>query len=510
MRAWREAFGLWAVVLILIAGAAIVVSAAQAGVRFEVVIPEDVPTYTGRVYVAIAEPHRPNAGRRAGSPSPRSRMHSWFNPPPVFAVDVVDAKAGDVVVIEEGCLAHPYGPGSLAEGPWLAEAVLRLNPDSSKAGYGRGDRHSPVVPFRVSPGEADSEITVVQLSPTEVVEPRTLAETDRVKLVEFRSKLLSDFHQREVIVRAGVLLPEGFDPDGQERYPVLIDVPGFGGDHFSVQRGQSMMRNLGLETVIYVVPSPECYRGHSVFADSANNGPWGAMLIEEMIPAIEQRFRGAGAQHRYVTGVSSGGWSSLWLQVKYPQMFAGCWSFVPDPVDFRDFQRINLYQPGTNMFVDESGEPRPLARDGQRIMLLYRDFVAREEVLGPGGQIHSFEAVFSPKLEDNTPALVFDRNTGEVNTKVAELWKPYDIRLQLAEHWQELAPALAGKARVYAGSMDTFYLEGAAALLKEWVDETQADMFVEVVEGLRHAPAPHGMRDMAATINARWEQRNAE
>ena len=86
-------------------------------------------------------------------------------------------------------------------------------------------------------------------------------------------------------------------------------------------------------------------------------------LIEELIPYIETKYRGIGTgQARFVTGHSSGGWSSLWLQITYPDDFNGVWSTSPDPVDFRDFQRIDLTKPDANMFVDAHGEKRPIAR----------------------------------------------------------------------------------------------------------------------------------------------------
>ena len=44
----------------------------------------------------------------------------------------------------------------------------------------------------------------------------------------------------------------------------------------------------------------------------------------------------------FVGGHSSGGWSSLWLQVAYPETFGGVWSTSPDPVDFRDWQGTNF------------------------------------------------------------------------------------------------------------------------------------------------------------------------
>ena len=108
--------------------------------------------------------------------------------------------------------------------------------------------------------------------------------------------------------------------------------------------------------MIHVMLDPSCRTGHHVFADSANNGPFGRALVEELIPHIEARFRGLGKPAgRFLTGHSSGGWSSLWLQTTYPDFFGGTWSTAPDPVDFRDFQKINLYAPGTNIFVDDKG-----------------------------------------------------------------------------------------------------------------------------------------------------------
>ena len=73
------------------------------------------------------------------------------------------------------------------------------------------------------------------------------------------------------------------------------------------------------------------------------------------------------------------------MQVAYPDDFAGCWSHVPDPIDFHDFQNINLYDPlpdgsARNMYVDENGEQRPLARRNGETMLTYGDFVRRADL----------------------------------------------------------------------------------------------------------------------------------
>ncbi len=217
--------------------------------------------------------------------------------------------------------------------------------------------------------------------------------------------------------------------------------------------------------MIWVVLDANCRLGHHVFADSENNGPVGTALVKELIPHIEKQYRGSGT--RFITGHSSGGWSSLWLQVAYPDIFAGCWSTAPDPVDFRDFQMINVYKKDENMFTDAKGKRRPIARSGQKPTLFYKPFSDMEEYMGRGGQLASFEAVFSPKGSDGKPRQLWDRKTGEIDSEIANAWEKYDIRLVLERNWKTLGPKLAGKIHVYMGDEDTFYLDGATRLLEE-------------------------------------------
>lgn len=230
--------------------------------------------------------------------------------------------------------------------------------------------------------------------------------------------------------------------------------------------------------------------------------------MEELIPAVEAKYRGMGSRHRYLTGVSSGGWSSIWLQVNYPDQFNGCWAHCPDPVDFRDFQRVNLYQPGSSMFVDESGARRPIARYQDRVLLFYDDFVQREEVLGSGGQIACFEAMFSPRGKDGAPRRVFDRRTGGVDSDIAKTWERFDIRLVLERRWKDLKDRLAGKLHIYAGEKDTFYLEGAVRLLKESLAALGSDAEVKIVAGMSHGMYEEANVEMYRSIVAESDKSN--
>ena len=110
-----------------------------------------------------------------------------------------------------------------------------------------------------------------------------------------------------------------------------------------------------------------------------------------------------------------------------------------------------------------------------------------EQVLGHGGQLRSFEAVFSPRGADGEPLKLYDWETGTINAEGAEAWKVYDIRLILEANWKQLAPELAGKIHVFMGDQDTFYLNGATQLLKQTLEQLDADAVVEIHQGRDHS-----------------------
>ncbi|NBQ16601.1 MAG: hypothetical protein EBU31_18785 [Proteobacteria bacterium] len=139
---------------------------------------------------------------------------------------------------------------------------------------------------------------------------------------------------------------------------------------------------------VWIVLDPETPLGHHGFVDSAANGPWGTALVEEFIPALERQFRLIPrAEARIVTGHSSGGWSSLWLQLVNPEVFGACFSSSPDPVDFSRFQAGDLYA-DASVFCDAEGKERPsyrvpLVKQFDKVRMTVRDEAAMERVLGP-------------------------------------------------------------------------------------------------------------------------------
>jgi pimeloyl-ACP methyl ester carboxylesterase len=207
-----------------------------------------------------------------------------------------------------------------------------------------------------------------------------------------------------------------------------------------------------------------------------------------MIPQIDAAYRTLAEPHgRFLMGHSSGGWSSLWLQVNYPDVFNGVWSSSPDPVDFRDYQQVDLYRhPPLSLYFDERGGRRPIAQKDEKPVLWYDSFGRMDDVLARGGQLRSFEAVFSPLDKDGMPQKLWDRTSGRIDPQVAKAWEAYDIRLVIERNWSVLEGKLAGKLHITTGSQDTFYLHGAVARLGETLKGLGSDAEVTIVPGKDH------------------------
>jgi hypothetical protein len=412
----------------------------------------------------------------------------WFAPEPFFRLDVERFAPGDVVRIDDHAAGFPDVFSKLAPGVYRVQALLDHSLDSQHYARAAGNLYSQVYSWRYDPAAPRP----FRLTLDQWVRPSKFDQRPWLKEVRLVSPQLREFHKRDVLHKAAVVLPDGYDRQPTRRYPVIYSVPGFGGTHRQAARAflaAAPKPGPGETDFIRVMLSGDCIWGHHVFADSPTNGPRGAALVEELIPFIDANFRTVdAATARFVSGHSSGGWSSLWLQISYPDTFGGVWSTAPDPVDFRDWQQVDLYaQPPLSLYFDERGARRPIARTGNTPKLWYQSFAKMDDVLGRGGQLRSFEAVFSPLDEAGQPRRMWDRTTGRVDPEVVKAWEAYDIRLKLERNWAELGPKLQGKLHVWTGELDTFYLEGAVRKLAATFKALGSDAEIVVVPGRNHS-----------------------
>ncbi|MDX2118496.1 MAG: alpha/beta hydrolase-fold protein [Planctomycetota bacterium] len=407
----------------------------------------------------------------------------WDDPQPLYGVDVAGAAAGTTMVVDDKATAFlGRTPSTLPPGKYVAQAVLNTGA-KLVSNWRRADgslyTREPVA-FEIGEGKASPLAVKLELDAINRVEP--LPKVEGVEWVEIKSELLSKFHGRDVMLRAGVVLPRGYDPAGQTRYAAVYEVPGFGGDHRGAIRKAEGVRRAKDDSAeaalarraFWIVLDPESANGHTLFADSANNGPCGAALVKELIPAIEAKYRlHADAAHRLLRGHSSGGWSTIWLAITYPDVFGACWSTSPDPVCFEQFQTINVYK-DASAFVDAKNDERPSVRRGGKHTLTVREESGAEDVVGPdntsGGQWDSWQAVWCPRNANGNPAGLWDPATGLVDRAIAEAMKPYDIVALLRARTGELGPLFKQRIRIAVGDQDNFFLELACDTLKRELD----------------------------------------
>jgi hypothetical protein len=246
-------------------------------------------------------------------------------------------------------------------------------------------------------------------------------DTKYVKHIKIKSEMLSEFWGRPIYLGAHVLLPEGFDENPNVRYPLAImhgHFPyDFGGwrttppdedieceysarfdvecynrivqqeayDFYKAWTGPDFPRVIAIE-----IQHANPFYDDSYAVNSENLGPYGDAITYELIPYIEEQFRGIGeGWSRFVYGGSTGGWEALAVQVKYPDDYGTCYAACPDPIDFRAYCLVNLYE-DENAYYEE-GPFRKTLRPGHRNYLgevdaTLRDMNLRELALGTKGR----------------------------------------------------------------------------------------------------------------------------
>ncbi len=409
---------------------------------------------------------------------------SWFSPEAFAALNVSDWQTNESVTVTGATDAYPQSLGQMSPGKYYVQAVLKHNPDFAHHKNGVGNFYS--APQRVVlTNDSENEI---KISLSRQVKEKTIHRAPAAQVFAHRSALLSAYHDRAVIDRALVLLPQGYAAGTKKTYPVFYEITGFGATiEDMLLRHQFSAVSAGGVDFIHVFLTGQCEWGHHVYANSQTNGPRGDALVKELIPAIENRFNAVAKPYgRMLGGHSSGGWSSLWLQTHYPKFFGGVWSTSPDPVDFRDWQGTNLYAAASNIFKDSAGQRRPLAIANGRPVIWYEDFSRMDDVLERGGQLRSFEAVFSPRGDDGLPVKCWNRETGEVDFEIVKHWKQYDISAYLQSNWPVLKEDLAGKLHVFTGQQDTFVLTEAVRLLKQRMETVGSDAQIEILPNRDH------------------------
>ncbi|KAI1432823.1 Alpha/Beta hydrolase protein [Xylaria sp. CBS 124048] len=319
------------------------------------------------------------------------------------------------------------------------------------------------------------------------------ADTAQLKHVKIKSEKLSQFWGRDMYVGANILLPAGYDAaDKDTRYPVLYNQNHWSGGQGAY--GYSTNATFAAEWDKGVIsgtngapdrPAPKLiivafrheapYYDDSYAVNSANLGPYGDALNEELIPYIDEKFNTIAKPYaRIQDGGSTGGWESIASVIFRPDLFGACFSSYPDSLDFRHHQDIALYTNKNayqNANGDSIGSIRTFENDTEIVLVTVAQENHWELVFGTNSrsslQWDVWNAVFGVQGLNGYPLEPWDKVTGEIYPEAVEFWKEMDLSHYVGSNWggvKNLGAVLRGRIFLYVGTHDNYYLnEGVAA-----------------------------------------------
>jgi len=557
--------------------------AARSGPEFSISFPREVhsTSLSGRLFLLISRPGTTAPKRPvlvgddlfATMPQPmgepRFEVNDHSNTQQMFAIDVDGLSPGAPGVIDNSTLGYPLDRlDQISTGDYDVQGLLNIYET-----FHRADGHTLKLPmdqgegqqWNLKPGNLYSTVQRIhisghsdsfQISLTKVVAPiAPPVDTKYVKHIQIESELLRKFWGRPMMLGAIVLLPEGWDEHPDSHYPLVIHHWHFrrefgtplefrttpptaamsGYERTAAEYGYQFYQDWRAgrlpRVIVMLVQHANPYFDDSYAVNSANVGPYGDAITQELIPYVERKYRGIGqGWARAMFGYSTGGWATLGMQVFYPDFFNGAWSFCPDPVDFRATQIVNIYEDSNAFWLEGpfSRVPRPGERwsDGSIATTMDRQ-VRRELVLGTHGrsaeQWGIWQAVYGPVGEDGYPKQIWDPMTGVIDHSVASYWREhFDLRYILNRDWKTLGPKLVGKIHIATGTRDNFYLDNGVRLLEDFLVRTKEPYYAgEVSYGPHYPHCYFGDPNLPATIGeltytetvlnkmARWMEKSA-
>lgn len=446
----------------------------------------------------------------------------------VFGVDANNLKADNAVIIDKSVFGYPVKSiGDIPKGEYYVQALLHkyetfhlANGKTVKLPMDRGEgQHWNTAPgnfystpqkILIDPSKNESIKIILDKIIPPLPEP---TESKYVKYVKIESKMLSEFWGRPMYLAAFVLLPHGFDEHPNSHYPLVINhghfptsisafrevppdtnlAPDYS-DRFHWKGYNKTVQEYSYKLfkewtspefprmLLIEIQHANPYYDDSYAVNSANLGPYGDAITYELIPYIEKKFRGIGkGWARFLYGGSTGGWESLAAQIFYPDEYNGCWAACPDPIDFRAYTVVNIYEDKNAYYLDNTWKKTP--RPGTRNYLGHISATLEEAnhlelALGEnsrsGGQWDIWQAVYSPMDKDGYPKPIWNKLTGEIDHSVAEYWKEnFDLRYILERDWKKLGAKLKGKIHIYVGEADNFYLNNAVYLMEDFLRNTK-------------------------------------
>jgi enterochelin esterase family protein len=241
--------------------------------------------------------------------------------------------------------------------------------------------------------------------------------------------------------RIAIWLPPSYAREPARRYPAIYWLAGYGGTGEMLFSGNPWQPGLGdrLDRLAgsgamgeAIVVAPDCFTrwGGAQYLDSPAIGNYETHLLNEVVPAIDARFRTVASRDaRAIGGKSSGGFGALVLAMRHPELFAAVASHAGDMA----FELSAL--------KDLPVAARTLRRHGG-VARFVAHFEAAEKKSGDDAttmMVLAQAGAYSPEsARPEGVALPFDVETGEIDWAVWKRWKAWDPIEMVATHAEAL------------------------------------------------------------------------
>ena len=155
-------------------------------------------------------------------------------------------------------------------------------------------------------------------------------------------RIVTDTVRSQVLgadVPFNVYLPDGFDQNVAQQYPVIYLLHGFS-DDYRAWRDKGQMQTVVDELigsgecvpVVIIMPNAGGPDTRNTWNGYFNMPGWNYedFFFQEFLPGVEKKYRAVGdKEHRAVMGLSMGGGGSTVYCQRHPDMFSSCYAMSP-------------------------------------------------------------------------------------------------------------------------------------------------------------------------------------
>lgn len=293
-------------------------------------------------------------------------------------------------------------------------------------------------------------------------------------VLKHNSRILKNNPLNDPYVRdVAVYLPPSY-MKSNKKYPVVYLIAGFTG--FGImnlnvsayseniqQRLDRLMNTKQIKEMIVVMPDCFTKYGGSQYVNSQATGKYEDYMIKEIVPFVDSRFRTIRkANSRCIIGKSSGGYGSMWLAMRHPDVFglmathsgdsAFEYCYMPDFPEFIvGIQKYGKGHTALKKFIDKQlnyNQPKP------------KEF---NIILNTIGMASCYSP--NPKRKEYNFDLPFDIYSGEIIPQVWNKWLKFDPARQISRYKNNLKKLKL--IFVDCGTRDEFNLHAGARIYCE-------------------------------------------